>query len=559
MAVLKKKKKKKKRSYGGGTGSSRGSEKRPGHVTKTPACVHTCPSGNKIRDFLTTLSQAEMLGKTTEQAYEEAWHIYTETSAFPATCGRVCPHPCEDGCNRTKKDGSVGINKIERVIGDFGLEKGLALKKLTDEKRDEKIAVVGAGPGGLNCAYQLARRGYQVTVFEAADKAGGMLLWGIPRYRLPADVLAGEIQKIVDLGVEIKCNTKVGSDVTMDQLRSDYDGIFVAIGAHKGKLLRVEGEDAENVISGVEFLNRVHHGEKIDVGSDVIVVGGGDTAIDAARICRRLGATTTIVYRRGRTEMPAIEPEIEEALEEGVKLHYLATPIGFKKDDNNRITHMVCMKQELGEPDSSGRRRPVPIEGSEFEIPTTTVIPAISQEPDFEGLDSLREGRDWFVVDKEQELIKEKGVWAGGDAVWLDIATTAIGHGRIAAEAIDRKLNETQPSSAEGPVIKDDRVKLEYYAEAARLEAGTLGVEERLAEMEAEVNLSLSTEDGVKEAARCMSCGYCFYCEQCWLICADNAINNPQKKGHTYTFELGKCTGCGKCFEICPCGFIDMN
>ena len=258
--------------------------------------------------------------------------------------------------------------------------------------------------------------------------------------------------------------------------------------------------------------------------------------------------------------MPAIEPEIEEALEENVKLHYLATPIGFKKDENNRITHMICMKQELGEPDSSGRRRPVPVEGSEFEIPATTVIPAISQEPDFNGLESLIEGRDWFVVDKDQELIKEKGVWAGGDAVWLGIATAAIGNGRIAAEAIDRKLREDESSiAAPAPVIKDDRIKFEHYEKVERLESATLPVEQRLAEMEAEVNLPLSIDDAVTEASRCLSCGYCYYCEKCWLICSDNAIINPQKKGECFVFELGKCTGCAKCFETCPCGFIDMN
>ncbi|NQT20619.1 MAG: FAD-dependent oxidoreductase, partial [Planctomycetes bacterium] len=328
----KKKKKKKKGSGGGGSRGREQSPLRPQHNEKMPPCRNACPSGNRIREFLTTIAQAERLEKPIEQAFQEAWEIYTDTSPFPSVCGRVCPHPCEDQCNRKELDGPVNVNQTERTIGDFGLEKGLKLKLLSDEKRPEKIAVVGGGPGGLSCAYQLARRGYGVTVFEAADKPGGMLRWGIPRYRLPAAVLDGEIQKILDLCVELKCDAPVGKDLSLDELRSQYQAVFVSIGAHRGLKLRVEGEEAENVLSGVEFLNRIHHGETVEVGDNVIVVGGGDTAIDAARICRRLGAKVTILYRRTVKEMPAIDEEIEDAQAEGVKLEYLAAPIRFNKE-----------------------------------------------------------------------------------------------------------------------------------------------------------------------------------------------------------------------------------
>jgi len=553
-----KKKKKKKKGFSGASKSREQSPLRPHYVEKMPPCRNVCPSGNRIRDFLTTIGQAERLGKPLDQAFGEAWEIYTDTSPFPAVCGRVCPHPCEDNCNRKELDGPLNINMTERAIGDFGLEKDLKLKTLSDEKRAEKVAVVGAGPGGLSCAYQLARRGYSVTVYEASEKPGGMLLWGIPRYRLPADVLDGEIQKILDLGIELKCDMRIGRDISLDDLRQQYNAVFMSIGAHKGLKLRVDGEEAENVFSGVEFLNRVYHGEKIEIGDNVIVVGGGDTAIDAARISRRLGAHVTIVYRRTVKEMPATELEITEAQEEGVKLEYLVAPVGFNKD-GNRITSMKCIRMELGEPDDSGRCRPVPIEGSEFDIPATAVIPAISQEPDFTGFEDLIEGGDWVQVDEHGESTKVPGVYAGGDAVSLSLVTTAIGQGRQAAETMDLRFRgEELPNDAALPVVGPDRLRLDHYDKAERSESATLPPEERLAEMEKEVGLPASREQVVAEAQRCMSCGFCFDCEKCWLFCQDQAIDKPMQKGVIYSFKLQNCTGCKKCAEECPCGYIDM-
>jgi len=562
MALKKKKKKKKSfgvRAFSGGSSRSREqSPLRPKYVEKMPPCRDACPSGNRIREFITTIAQAERLKKPADQALTEAWYIYTDTSPFPSVCGRVCPHPCEDKCNRNDLDGAVNVNKIERAIGDHGLEANLPLKALSEEKHPEKIAVVGAGPSGLSCAYQLARRGYSVTVFEAADKPGGMLRWGIPRYRLPAAVIDGEIRKILDIGVELKCDTRIGSDITLDHLRAEYQAVFVSIGAEMGLKLRVEGEEADNVFSGVEFLNRIHHGETIDVGDNVIVVGGGDTAIDAARICRRLGATTTIVYRRTIKEMPAIDEEIEEAQTEGIQLEYLVAPVGFNKN-GSRITSMKCIRMELGEPDDSGRRRPVPIEGSEFEIPATTVIPAISQAPDFTGFEALIEGRDWIKVNEKYASTKVDGVYAGGDAINLALATTAIGHGRYAAEAIDRNFRATDDGDSEAlTVIKSDKMRLDHYEKQDRVESRALPIEQRLAGMETEVNFGLTDEQTIAEAKRCMSCGYCFDCEKCWMFCQDQAINKPMEKGVLYTFKMQNCTGCKKCAEECPCGFIEM-
>jgi NADPH-dependent glutamate synthase beta subunit-like oxidoreductase len=558
--VVKKVKKKsfKGRSFSGGS-SREQSPLRPRHVEKKPPCRDTCPSGNHIREFLTCIAQAEHLGKSMDQAMEQAWHIYTDTSPFPSVCGRVCPAPCETGCNRKELDGAVSINKVERSIGDYGLEKKLPLKRLSDEKKPQKVAVVGGGPSGLSCAYQMARRGYGVTVFEGTDKPGGMLRWGIPGYRLPEGVLDAEIQKILDLGVDLKCGVKIGKELTVDQLKQEYDAVYVALGAQQGIQLGVEGEDAPNVFSGVDFLSRFHHGEQLDLGKDVVViiVGGGDTAIDAARICKRLGANVTILYRRTRKEMPAIAEEVDEAINEGITIEFLAAPIGFRKE-GDLVVAMRAIRMELGEPDASGRRRPVPIEGSEFEIPASAVISAVSQAPDFTGFESLIEGRDWVKVNDEGAT-KVDGIWAGGDVVNLDLVTTAVGHGRRAAEAIERKFLDQPKPRDDMAVIHADKMLLDHYTKKDRVEPSVLDVEQRLAGLDTEVNLGYTPEQTLEESQRCMSCGYCFDCEKCWMYCQDQAIDKPMDKGALYVFKLQNCTGCSKCAEVCPCGFIEMN
>lgn len=555
--------KKKKKSFA--SRSSRGgrdlSPLRPRHVEKRPPCTDTCPSGNSIRSFLTTIAQAERLGKSEDQALKEAWEIYTNTSPFPAVCGRVCPAPCETGCNRQELEGAVSINKVERAIGDFGLDNDMPLVKLSEEQQSQKIAIVGGGPSGFSCAYQMARRGYAVTVFEAMEKPGGMLRWGIPGYRLPEDILDGEIQKILDLGVELECGVKIGQDVTLDELKNGYDAVYVALGAQQGISLGVEGEDAPNVFSGVDFLSRFHHGEQLDLGTDVvaIVVGGGDTAIDAARICKRLGANATVLYRRTLQEMPAIKEEVEEAIAEGITIEFLSAPVGFKKGDDGLVTAMTAIRMELGEPDDSGRRRPVPIEGSEYDIPATAIISAVSQAPDFSGFESLIEGRDWVKVDDEGAT-KVEGVWAGGDVTDLALVTDAVGHGRRAAEAMVKKFTGVGMEPDMRTVIGTDQMNMQYYRDLPkeRNEPPALDLDKRM-DLNTEVNLGLTQEQTVAESERCMSCGYCFDCENCWLYCSDQAITKPLQKGVLYGWKLENCTGCKKCADICPCGFIEMH
>jgi formate dehydrogenase major subunit len=508
--------------------------------------------------MLTTIAHAEDLSVKYHDAYQKAFNVFAETTPFPSVCGRVCPHPCEKECNRQYKDLSVGINDVERFIGDYALEHNFPVEKLTEEVKPQKVAIIGAGPAGLSCAYQLARRGYQSVVFEALPKAGGMLRYGIPDYRLPIDILDKEIQRIAGLGVEIRYNTRIGSDIQYDDLKKEFQAIFVGIGAHKGRLLGIPNEDAPNVYTGTEFLNKINSGNMIDIGKKVLVVGGGDTAIDAARISRRLGAEVTVVYRRTRNEMPAIDEEIIGAEEEGINFHYLAAPIEFIQE-NGQIVKMKCQKMELGEPDSSGRRRPVPIEGAYFDIDTTCVVAAISQEPDFGGLQMLREGREWMVVNDYFET-KLENTFAGGDNVNLALVITAIRDGRLAAETIDKKFSgiPLEPKLPRSVATKDKMV-FSFYQEIERNHHSTLTAEERLKELTLEITTTITEAQVIAESKRCLSCGDCFDCATCWSLCQDQVfVKPPFKTYEPYKMKLEVCIGCKKCAENCPCGFIEM-
>ena len=385
-----------------------------------------------------------------------------------------------------------------------------------------------------------------------------MLRYGIPDYRLPTEILDKEIGRIEEFGVEIKCNHIIGKDTPYEDLQKNFDAIFVGIGAHKGKLLGIPNEDASNVFTGTEFLNKVNSGEKIEVGDKVLVIGGGDTAIDAARISKRLGAEVTVVYRRTRNEMPAIEEEIVGAEEEGVKLEFLAAPIEFEKD-GELITKMKCQKMELGEPDDSGRRRPVPIADDFFFIDTSTVIAAISQEPNFAGLENLHEGKDWIKTDENGQT-QEPNTFAGGDNIELGLATIAIFQGRKAAETIHNRFRNIQPEPVEEkPVITHDKMVLSYYESKARNEAFEIPAEDRLKELGLEITSTLTEDQVVNEAMRCMSCASCFDCGTCWSYCQDQAIVKPLKKYDEYKFKMDFCNGCKKCAENCPCGYIEMK
>ncbi len=574
MGLLKKKEDKKPfvaRASAGGSGTEI-SPLRPMAVEKLAPCIAQCPSGNDIRSWLTTIAQRDKLGLTLDQACEQAWRTAVETNPFPSVMGRVCPHPCEGVCNRIGKDEAVGINSVERFIGDFGLEHKLPLPRIAGEgPHAEKVAVVGAGPAGLSCAFQLARRGYAVTVFESLERPGGMLRYGIPEYRLPRPVLDAEIQRIADLGVELRCSTTIGGEITLDTLRRDYQAVFVGIGAHKGRNLGVPGEDGPGVFTGTQFLNKVNAGDPVDVGQRVVVVGGGDTAVDAARAClrlgadaaeisRRLGAEVTILYRRTRAEMPAIDSEITDALEEGIRIEYLAAPARVVRGPDGRMTGLMVQRMTLGEADQSGRRRPVPVEGDVYEIAADTLIAAVSQEPDWATLGTTEVKGAWLEADAWGRSALP-GVFSGGDSLGLGLATLAIGQGRKAAEGIHAALRGATPRGpAPRPPVGPERIKFDFYAAMPRGARRVLGPEERLANPRAEVDSGLDTDTALTEAARCLSCGLCFGCERCWMYCQNNCVKkvNAPHQGDYYAIDTHLCDGCRKCAEECPCGFMEM-
>ncbi len=572
MALLKKSDKVKplKTASRGGAGGSV-SAQRPAQTEKLAPCLARCPAGNDVRLWINTISQQGKTGVDLDAAFDEAFKLLTENQPLPSIMGRVCPHPCESKCNRVEKDGAVAVNSLERFIGDWALERKLKLPVLAPAgSLNEKIAVVGSGPAGLSAAFQLARRGYKVTIFESLPEAGGMLRYGIPDYRLPRDVLAAEIQRITDLGVELRCNTAVGKDVSFESLQKDYDAVFVAIGAHQGKKIRVEGEDGSDVYTGTDFLRKVAMGMPPRVGKRVAVIGGGDTAIDAARVCLRLGtdaanvsaqmgSDVTLFYRRTRTEMPAIEDEVVGALEENVKIVFLSAPSKIVRDASGKVVKLVIEMMELGEPDASGRRSPKPT-GKFVEYDVDTVITAVSQEPDFKSVGGPLGAVRWLEADKLGKTSISK-VWTGGDNTNLALATTAVGAGRLAAESIHATLRGEEPKTvAHGPDITPQRIKIDFYDGKDRAVRKVDDAATRLAAPHAEIDHGITKEQAVEEASRCFSCGLCFGCERCWMYCTPSCFTKLGDKapGNYYKIKLDTCDGCKKCADECPCGFLDM-
>lgn len=585
----------------------------PVYVQRLPPCRNKCPASEDIRGYLTTIAQADLFHDTAGEVLDQAWRILTDKNPLPSVHGRICPHPCETACNRKhKEDGAVAINNMERFIGDYGLKRKLKLTKLTDEVKPEKIAIVGSGPSGLSAAYQMARRGYQVTIFEAYEKPGGMLRYGIPPYRLPKDVLDAEIQNILDLGVELKCNTKVGEDLSFGNIRRDFDAVYVAGGSHKGANMDVPGEDSANIFTAASFLNRVNTGAKVDIGDRVVVVGGGDSAVDAARVSVRLQALkreeedlaeiqeidqeelgeevkaqvavqdtisdktmvdaarvskrvskyseVVVLYRRTRDEMPAISEDVDAAEAEGIRIEYLSAPVRFVTE-GGRATAVECIRMELGEPDKSGRRRPVPIKGSEFTLPVDTVMVGIGQKPDLVGsMTELANKWGWVDASSVGET-NQAGVFAGGDVLGLGISANATGQGRVAARGMDAYLQRREYKRPHmGAPVKHTELRLDYYPPAPRNEEVEIDVAEAVASF-SEIRKTLSTEQALAEAGRCMSCGLCNVCDQCRIFCPQQAITRSMKraKGKVMFTDYTRCTGCHVCFEACPTGYINMG
>ncbi|MHB9112855.1 MAG: NAD(P)-binding protein [Thermoleophilia bacterium] len=533
----------------------------PVYVRRMPPCKDACPSSEDIRGYLTQLAQTDLLGRTTEESLDEAWHILTDKNPFPAVHGRICPHPCETACNRRIRDWPLAINNLERFIGDHGIRRGLGLRKLASEVKTQRVAVVGAGPAGLSCAYQLARRGYLVRIFESGDQPGGALRTGIPHYRLPRDVLDAEIGKILDLGIVVRYGVLVGRDVSLDKLRDEYDAVFAGIGAQAGIRLGIEGEDLPGVFSGFDFLKRVNSGQLKQAGEATLVIGGGNAAIDAARAAVRLGGRTTIAYRRTRFEMPSISEEVWEAEQEGVGFEFQVAPVKIARTDGGpQPLEVTFIRMEPGEPDESGRKRPVPVPGSEFALVADMVVAALGQQPDFDGIEGIGGDDGWAAIKPSRES-NLPGVFVGGDMLATGLATTAVGQGRGAARAIVEFLNGRTVREPYMPSpIQARELRLDYYDHLPRNDHEYLLPEERTKNFD-EVNLPLSAEAALAETRRCMSCGLCLACDRCRIYCCEEAINRNLKRpqGRVMFTDYARCVGCGTCAEACPCHYIEMG
>jgi NADPH-dependent glutamate synthase beta subunit-like oxidoreductase/ferredoxin len=535
---------------------------RPEQVRKTAPCQVGCANCGDIRGWIGMVAQRKKLGMSRDEALTQAWRTITDVNPFPATLGRICPHPCEQHCNRAELDEPLAINAMERFLGDYGIQAGLPLPRDRQKEGRHWIGVIGAGPSGLSFAYQMARRSYRVTVYDAREKPGGMLRYGVPDYRLPQEVLDAEIGKILDLGVELELDTRVGREVSLESLRERHDCLYLGIGAQGGRGLRIPGADGPSVWKGTDYLERINRGETVDLGQTVLVVGGGNTAIDAARCARRGGAEVTILYRRTRQEMPAIDHEIEDALEEGIGLRELAAPIRVVREADGRLTAVEVQCMQLGEPGPSGRRRPVPIEGETFTLAADTLVAAIAQVPVLAGLESLDHDGNWLVTDSSGHL--SDTVLAGGDAIHPGIAGEAIVQGRRAAEELHAALSGRVAGRAPDPDVPDISAEQVLFATKPQIGAvhsGTLPGPQRVERGMAEVASTIGAEEFLAEVERCFSCGSCSGCEACYMYCTAGCFVRVEeaRPGVYFTLNLDQCEECGKCIEVCPGGYLEAT
>ena len=496
-------------------------------------CGLTCPARINVQGYVALIGAGK---------YKEALQLIRENLPLPGVLGRICPHPCEKECNRKELDQPVAICELKRFVADQ-VKTEIPIQK--EEAKGERVAIVGSGPAGLAASAFLAQKGYPVTIFEALPVIGGMLYAGIPSYRLPREILEEEVKTIQSLGVEIKTNSPIGPNLTFDDLfRQGYRAIFLAVGAHQDQKLGIPGEENPNIIPGVVFLRKANLGQKVEVGQRVAVIGGGNVAIDAARTALRMGAKeVSIIYRRSRSEMPAYEEDIEEAEAEGIKFQLLATPTEIIVK-GGKISSLRCIRMELGEPDASGRRRPIPIQGSDFSVEVDTVIPAIGQTPDLSFLKGMEMGvnpQGTIKVDPTTLQTSREGIFAGGDAVtgpW--IAIEAVAAGKEAAISIDRYLRGQNLSEGrEKPKLEKARFE-EIYADqpkAPRVRMEMLPIEERQKTF-SEVKKGFTEEEAKREALRCLNCGLCSECLQCVALCKAGAVNH-QLKEETVTFHVG--------------------
>ena len=512
---------------------------RPVYVDLLPPCNHACPAGENIQAWLYHAEEGD---------YEAAWRQLVRDNPFPAVEGRVCYHPCEGACNRGQLDEAVSIHAVERFLGDEALKKGWKIEP--GAPTGKRVLVVGAGPSGLSAAYHLRRMGHDVTIHDAGPMAGGMMRFGIPKYRLPRDILDSEIARIVDMGVAIELDSKV-TDIPAMMKNDEFDAAFVAVGAHLAKRTDIPAREAGKIFDAISVLRDMETDEAPPLlGRRVVVYGGGNTALDMARTAKRLGASEAlVVYRRTREQMPAHDIELEEALDEGVILHWLTT---IKQIDGTTFTVEKMEVDENGWPQPTG----------EFEtLEADSLVLALGQAVDTSFLQTIPGVKitDDGVIDVDETMMTGyAGLFAGGDMVPAErTVTVAIGHGKKAARHIDAWLRgEKYESRTRRTVAGYERLNTWYYTDADKTVQPTLDLIRRQTTFE-EIHGGLDESNALFEARRCLSCGNCFECDNCYGVCPDNAVIKLGP-GKRFEFNYDFCKGCGLCAAECPCGAIDM-
>jgi 2-oxoacid:acceptor oxidoreductase delta subunit (pyruvate/2-ketoisovalerate family) len=511
---------------------------RPVYLNRLPPCNNACPAGENIQGWLFHAESGN---------YEQAWRVLTENNPLAAVMGRVCYHPCETACNRGQLDSSVGINSVERFLGDEAIKRGWKFDAPASSS-GKRVLVVGAGPSGLSAAYHLARMGHQVEIQEAGPLAGGMMRFGIPKYRLPREVLDAEVQRILDLGVTLKLNCKVSS---IEQSMKDgrFDAAFLAVGAHIGKRAMIPAGDAAKIVDAVSVLRSMEGEDKPLLGRRVVVYGGGNTAVDVARTVKRMGAEPIIVYRRTRDKAPAHDFEIEEALQEGVMIKWLST---IKHAGDSSITIEKMALDDKGFPQPTG----------EYEtLEADSVVLALGQDVDLSLLQGVAglEIVNGTVQVAPNMMTGHPGIFAGGDMVPSErTVTVAVGHGKKAARHIDAWLQDSSYAPAEKHELAEyGKLNTWYYSDADKTVRPMLDVIRRQTSFD-EVQGGLDESTALFEARRCLSCGNCFECDNCYGVCPDNAVIKLGP-GKGFQFNYDYCKGCGLCVAECPCGAIKME
>ncbi|HEY2816218.1 MAG TPA: NAD(P)-binding protein [Casimicrobiaceae bacterium] len=512
---------------------------RPVYLDRLPPCNQGCPAGENIQGWLFHAESGD---------YEAAWRTLTEDNPLPAIMGRVCYHPCEGVCNRGKLDEAVGINSVERFLGDEALKKGWKFAP-PKSPSGKSVLIVGAGPSGLSAAYHLRRLGHRVKIIEAGPLAGGMMRFGIPKYRLPRDVLDGEVARIVELGVELEVNTKV-TNILETMKKGRFDAAFLAVGAHIAKRAYIPAGEAAHMLDAVSVLRSMEGEEQPMLGRRVVVYGGGNTALDVARTAKRLGASEAIiVYRRTREKMPAHDFEVEEALQEGVLIKWLSTIKNMSDEGTLTVEKMAL--DDKGFPQPTG----------EFEtLESDSLVLALGQDVDLSLLDGVPglEVKDGTVQVGPNMMTGYPGIFAGGDMVPSErTVTVGVGHGKKAARHIDAWLrNAPYAPAPKHEVATFDKLNTWYYSDAPKTVRPVLDLVRRTSTFD-EVVHGLDETNALFEARRCLSCGNCFECDNCYGVCPDNAVIKLGA-GKRFEFNYDYCKGCGICVSECPCGAIKM-